>query len=367
MVTIDLSTVIAKARLFGAGLPATGEPAELRFAGEAIVVQSAAAEYRAPLTSLRMRSIGLDQRGIEFSWDTVDGAHVVQILDRNSLELLATQPELTSTPQWLALRAGHQRKSIGRTLGWSAIGAFVLLPLLLLLAFIWQADRIAMAAASRIPVAQEVMLGDQAFASLSPTMTLLDTGPEYQAVTTLGKRLSRGSSYNFRFHVAKTDVINAFALPGGIVVVNTGLIQATRRPEELAGVLAHEIQHVEQRHSLQAVVKELGLRGLWLLITGDAGSTLAGSAVLKLTSLKFSRDAEAQADAHGYDAMVANGIDPRGMIDFFDVMAAKDQASPPPFLSTHPASSGRKTALEARQLSSRDRQFEPLQLGSWPP
>ena len=89
--------------------------------------------------------------------------------------------------------------------------------------------------------------------------------------------------------------------------------------------------------------------------------------MLKLTSLKFSRDAEAQADARGYDAMVANGIDPRGMIDFFDVMAAKDQVSPPPFLSTHPASSGRKAALEAREIASSDRKFEPLQLGSWPP
>ena len=361
------SAVIVKARLFGGGLPATGEPAELRIVGSSIVVQAVATEHRAAIASLRMRPIGLDQAGVEFGWDSVDGARVVQVLDSQSVRLLSAQPELLATPQWLAMQAGQRRHSMGRVLGWSAVAIFVLLPLLLLLAFIWQSDRIAAAAAARIPLDQEVALGDQAFEGLSATLTLLDSGPEHQAVTTLGERLSRGSRYNYRFHVAKTDVVNAFALPGGIIVVNTGLIRATHRPEELAGVLAHEIQHVELRHSLRAVVKELGLRGLWLLITGDVGSTVAGSAVLQLTSLKFSRDAEAEADARGFDAMVASGIDPEGMIDFFDVMAAKDEASPPPFLSTHPASAGRKNALKQREDALQGRRFEPLKLGAWPP
>ena len=361
------ANLIVKARLFGAGLPATGDAAELRVAGESIAVNSGTAEYRAPIASLRMRSIGLDESGVEFGWDGVDGMRVVQILDQESVRALAALPELHSTPQWLALQAGRRRIAMRRMVGWSAIAAFVLLPLALLLAFIGLADRIAAAAASRIPVAQEVALGDQAFASLAASLTLLDGGPEHRAVKSLGEKLSRGSVYDYRFHVAKTDVVNAFALPGGIIVVNTGLIDATRRPEELAGVLAHEIQHVEQRHSLQSIVKELGLRGLWLLITGDAGSTLAGSAVLQLTSLKFSRDAETQADARGFDTLVANGIDPQGMVDFFAVMAAKNAASPPPFLSTHPASAGRKESLEEREASLRGRKFEPLRLGEWPP
>jgi Zn-dependent protease with chaperone function len=359
--------VIAKARLFGAGSKATGEPAELRVVGEQIVVRSASAEHRAPIAALRVRRIGVDESGLEFGWDSIDGTRAVQVQDADSLRVLSAQPLLAAAPQLLAVQMRQRRKSVARLFGWTAIGVFVLLPILLLLVFFWQADRIATAAASRISIAQEVALGEQAFASMRSTLTLQESGPEPAAVRQLGERLSRGSAYTYRLHVATTEVINAFALPGGIIVVNSGLIEATRRPEELAGVLAHEIQHVEQRHSLQAIVKELGVRGLWLLVTGDAGSTLISSAALQLSSLKFSRDAEAQADAAGYDAMVASGIDPRGMIDFFAMMSQQNQAAPPPFLSTHPGSAQREAALEAKQAALRGRRFEPLQLGSWPP
>lgn len=363
--------MIAKARLFGDGLPATGESAVLKIVGATLLVQSDSSQHRASIDSLRLRMVGFDESGIEFSWNDVDGARVVQVLDKESVQALLARPELASSPQWLALRSGNRRNSVRRFFGWNVVAVIVLLPVLLLLAFIWQADRIAAVAASRIPIEQEVELGDRAFAGMAPSLQLSDSGPDFTAVTTLGQKLTHGSKYRYRFHVAKSDVVNAFALPGGIVVVNSGLIDGTRTPEELAGVLAHEIQHVELRHSLNAVVKQLGLRGLWLLITGDAGGTLAGSTVLQLTSLKFSRDAEEQADTKGFDTLVANGIDPRGMIDFFDVMAAKEPVSPPELLSTHPTSVGRKQALAAKKASLQGRSFEPLRLpmnlNSWPP
>jgi beta-barrel assembly-enhancing protease len=243
----------------------------------------------------------------------------------------------------------------------------VLFPLVLLLLFIWQSDRIAGAAATRIPVAQEVKLGEYAFEQMRGSLKLQNEGPTDEAVQTLGKRLTHGSKYSYRFHVADNDAINAFALPGGIVVVHTGLIKAPRRPEELAGVLAHEVQHVELRHSLRAVVKDLGLRGLWMLITGDIGSGVLGRAALELTSLTFSRDAEDEADQHGFDVLVANGIDPSGMADFFIVMAEKAGPSPPPLLSTHPASKDRERALRERIKEESGRTFEPLRMGEWPP
>lgn len=359
--------MIAKARLFGDGLPATGESAVLKIVGATLLVQSGSAQHRASIDSLCLRRVGFDESGIEFSWTDVDGSRVVQVLDKESVQALLALPELASSSQWQALRAGNRRNSVRRFFGWNVVAVIVLFPVLLLLAFIWQADRIAAAAASHIPIEQEVELGDRAFEGMAPSLKLIDSGPDFTAVTTLGQKLTHGSKYRYRFHVAKSDVINAFALPGGIVVVNSGLIDGTRTPEELAGVLAHEIQHVELRHSLNAVVKQLGLRGLWLLITGDAGSTLAGSTVLQLTSLKFSRDAEEQADGKGFDTLVANGIDPRGMVDFFDVMAAKERVSPPELLSTHPTSAGRKQALAARKASLQGRRFEALSLGSWPP
>ena len=356
-----------KARVFGGGSPATGEPADLSVAGDRILVRTDRGVDTPAIGLLRVRQIGTDLAGIELAWETPDGLRAVQVLDPRDARELAAQPELAGTPQLAALRGRHRRATTGRAAGWTVLGLVVLFPLLVLLLFIWQSDRIAAAAAARIPIAEEVKLGDHAFERLRESLDLQDSGAAYEAVRTLGERLTRGSKYTYRFHVAKDAAINAFALPGGIVVVHTGLIEATRRPEELAGVLAHEVQHVELRHSLQAVVKDLGLRGLWMLVTGDVGSGVLGRAALELTALTFSRDAEEQADQRGFDVLVANDIDPSGMADFFTVMAEKAGPSPPPLLSTHPASEARERALRARRDEVGTRKFEPLVMGSWPP
>jgi predicted Zn-dependent protease len=266
-----------------------------------------------------------------------------------------------------SLRASQREHVVGRSFGWTLIAAIVLLPVLLILLFVWQADRIAGALADRIPIAEEVRLGERAFADLRPSLDLVDQGAAYDAVVQLGERLSQGSKYSYHFHVAKDDSINAFALPGGIIVVHSGLIAATRRPEELAGVLAHEIQHVEQRHSLRAAFKQLGLRGLWALVTGDIGSSILGQAALQLTSLQFSRSDESSADAKGFESLIEHDIDPHGMIEFFATMEKQDGVKPPPFLSTHPADSDRQQALLARLNQNEQHEYPPLEMGKWPP
>jgi Zn-dependent protease with chaperone function len=356
-----------QARVFGAGSPATGEPAELTVFEDCIQVRTGAGVESVSMATLRVREIGVSHPGIELAWDTPAGTRAVQVLNPGTARELASHPALASTPQLAALRSRQRRATVRRSVGWTAVWIVVLFPVLLLLAFLWQADRIAAAAASRVPIEQEVKLGNQAFEQMRGSLELQDSGPAYEAVQTLGQRLTKGSKYRYRFHVAKNDAINAFALPGGIIVVHTGLIQATRRPEELAGVLAHEIQHVEQRHSLEALVKDLGLRGLWLLVTGDIGGGVLGRAALELTSLTFSRGAEQEADQRGFDLLVENGIDPSGMADFFIVMAEQAGPTPPPLLSTHPASQDRERDLRRRLAAVRDRTFEPLQMGSWPP
>jgi predicted Zn-dependent protease len=148
--------------------------------------------------------------------------------------------------------------------------------------------------------------------------------------------------------------VNAFALPGGIIVVHTGLIDAARRPE-----------HVEQRHSLEAVIRELGLRGLWAAVTGDFGSTIAGKAAMQLASLRFSRDAEREADVQGFETLLRHDIDPRGMADFFGTLAERGGAAPPAWLSTHPPSEARQRELRERARQVDDRAFAPLEPALW--
>lgn len=361
-------TPIGKARLFGGESPATGEDAQIAIADEHMEVRTASHVHTPLLADLRLREVGAVQAGLEFAWDSEAGIRAVHVFDAAALKMLRTNAAFQARPQMAALEAERRRGAVGRGFGWTALAVFLSLPVLLLLVFLWQADRIARAVAEQIPIEQERKVGEQAFASMRGTLSLQESGPAYEAVQALGLRLVQTGKFRYQFHVANDAAVNAFAIPGGIIVVHTGLIASTRRPEELAGVLAHEVQHVEQRHSLQALVKNLGLRGLWMMVTGDISGGTISQAAIELTSLSFSRDAEERADTAGFDALAAAGIDPRGMADFFAVMAnLEGSATPPPFLSTHPASSDREATLRARESEIAGRSFEPLRLGHWPP
>jgi Zn-dependent protease with chaperone function len=361
-------TSIGKARLFGGESPATGEDAHIAIVDKHMEVRTASHVHTPLLADLRLREVGAVQPGLEFAWDSEAGIRAVQVFDVVALNTLRTNAAFQASPQMSEVKAERRRGAVGRGFGWTALAFFLLLPVLLLLVFLWQADRIARAVVEHIPIEQEKKLGEQAFATIRGTLSLDVSGPQYEAVQALGSRLAQAGTYRYQFHVADDSAVNAFALPGGIIVIHTGLIASTRRPEELAGVLAHEVQHVEQRHSLQALVKSLGLRGLWMMATGDIGGSTIGQAALELTSLRFSREAEKQADTVGFDGLIVAGIDPRGMADFFAVMAALEASeTPPAFLSTHPASAEREARLRARESELAGRNFEPLRLGHWPP
>lgn len=347
-------------RVFGGGAPATGEDGQLTLWSNQIEVKSARGTQRVPISALRLREVVSAQSGLELSWEARGGICAAQVFEPGALARLRKHPLLQGMPQMGQLRARQRRGRTLRTLGLALLALFLLLPLLLVLAFIWQADHIASVLATRIPVAREEQLGRQLFAGMRGRLDLQQEGSSLTLVRTLGDRLTQGSRFRYEFHVVQDSAINAFALPGGIIVVHTGLIDATRRPEELAGVLAHEIQHVEQRHSLKALVKEMGLRGLWGAITGDVGGSLAGEAALRLTSLRFSRDAELEADAKGFDSLVSHDIDPAGMVDFFGTMEKAAGAAPPAWLSTHPASVARRQALQVRREALGGRAFPAL-------
>jgi beta-barrel assembly-enhancing protease len=348
------------ARLFGPGSPVTGEDASLLIHAYHLEIRSAGGTQRPALSSVRLREVVSTQSGLEFAWDGARGPSAVHVYDPAAIRRLRSDAALTGMPQLAVLHAGERRRRVGRIVGWSLVAFFVLLPLLLLVLLFSQSDRIAGVIAERIPVQKEQQFGRRVFESMRDSLKLQDSGTDAALVSSLGKRLTAGSRFDYEFHVAEDPTLNAFAMPGGVIVVHTGLIRATRRPEELAGVLAHEVQHVEQRHSLKAAIKQTGLRGLWAAFTGDLGGTLAGQAALELGALRFSRDAEREADVRGFETLVQQDIDPAGMVDLFGTMATESGASPPAWLSTHPASEARQESLRAMQKALGDRRFPPL-------
>ncbi len=165
--------------------------------------------------------------------------------------------------------------------------------------------------------------------------------------------------HDFTFFVVEDHRINAFALPGGFIGVHTGLLEATRSEDELAGVLAHEVAHVTQRHiaraihasSRQSLLSTAIMLGA--MIAGAAGGSgdviQAGMAVAQGTAaqqqINFTRSNEHEADRVGIAALADAGFDPYGMASFFEVMSRQDSRDPderaPAFLMTHPVTTAR--------------------------
>ena len=119
--------------------------------------------------------------------------------------------------------------------------------------------------------------------------------------------------------VVKSDVVNAFALPGGYVVVFTGLMKKAESGEEVAGVLSHELNHVLQRHGLERIVKNLGLMTVAAIVFGNQQGLVGMMKQLgvELFTLKFGREQETEADLTGLQLLQRAKIDPSGMITVF--------------------------------------------------
>jgi hypothetical protein len=209
---------------------------------------------------------------------------------------------------------------------------------------------------------QELSEGQKVAAQVYQQMPVLpDNDPVTRYVQQLGARLVQhapGERWPYNFHVVASSDINAFALPGGSVFVNLGTVKAAETEAQLAGVMAHEISHVVQRHSTCNITKQQGQKVLYglgsvlssvLLGSGTAGA-LAQTALglgQSLTFLRMSRDDEKQADLLGTDILYDSGYDPRGMPQFFEVIQAKYGAGGAQFLSDHPNPGNRTEYVDA--------------------
>jgi Zn-dependent protease with chaperone function len=319
-----------------------------------------------PLDAVHVRPAGFDLKGVELAWTLAEGPYALHILDARAASELASRLPVALAEQLQAHAEERRRWGWARVTGWTALGFLLGLPLLLLAAFLLWGHAVAERIADKIPWEQERQIGELFFEQMKPHLRLRDETEGARWLRELGGKLSQDSPHRYQFHLVEDPEINAFALPGGIIVVHTGLVAKTRRPEELAGVLAHEIQHVELRHSLRGMVQNSGLSILWFLATGRRGSGAAGETASRMLSLKFSRDAEREADARGLERLHRAGIDPRGMPEFFEVMA-RGSASVPTLLSTHPLSEARQKALIARIASLPEKEVSPLPWKPWPP
>src|SRR5437867_1118359 len=194
---------------------------------------------------------------------------------------------------------------------------------------------------------EEVQAGQQAAQQATKQLPVLpDSDPVSRYVQRLGKELSShapGQKWPYTFHVVNQKEINAFALPGGPVYINVGTIQAADTEGQLAGVMAHEISHVVQRHGTRSASKQMAAQLPLALLGGIMGrGALSQAAQLGISFgvgsyfLKNSRQAEKEADLLGADIMYDSGFDPHAMAQFFTKIEQEGGSRAPQFLSDHP-------------------------------
>lgn len=238
-----------------------------------------------------------------------------------------------------------------------------------------------------ISVSEEIALGKQTQREVRKQVPELTDQVVASHVQSIGRRLvarAGGAKYPYSFSVANYREINAFALPGGPVWVHRGTIAAAGNEAQLAGVLAHEIAHIAERHAADQLTKHLvanGLLGLLGAMLGNDGGARAAQTAAQILAggymLKFSRDDEREADRVGARIMRQAGWDPREMVAFMEMLRrqqGRDPGSVMVFLSSHPApgeraellraelrptSGGRRDTSQFRQVRARLKQLPP--------
>jgi predicted Zn-dependent protease len=213
---------------------------------------------------------------------------------------------------------------------------------------------------------QDVELGRAAAEEVERTMPVVRGSRDERRVQSIVSRLARhapGADYSYRARVIDSPELNAFALPGGFLYVNRGLIGAASEGE-LAGVIAHEMAHIALRHGTQQASRGLVAQGALEILGGlagrrdrDTGKIVKGVGGLgaNVLFLKYSRGAETEADLAGARMMARAGYDPLDMARFFEKLRARSGREPNKverFLSSHPAPSERTARIrqEARRL-----------------
>ena len=330
--------------LHGPGLPQAGRRCQAHFEGDVLVVESESA-LRVEATALTVSAGGFDDNALFLNWCTEQASYAA-IVDTST----ARHTLLSIAPQALRPQLAPAARSVDyQHFKWRAVLTVIAVATLLVVLVLWQNEMVTVWLADRISIETEQRLGKTLLSEFEAGGQLHQNGPVVDAIKVIGERLTKGSKYHYEWYVKDDDSVNAFAVPGGRVIVHSGLIAQAASAEELAGVLAHEVQHVELRHSLRQMIHTAGWAAVLTVALGDV-SAMTGIFVHQLGNLQYSRSLESEADVAGLHAMARAGIPLAGMRDFFAHMQAKEKKNgigiDIALLSSHPATGERLSEIE---------------------
>ncbi len=248
-------------------------------------------------------------------------------------------PELTGHLHDPSRRHVRLKRTIVAAIGTLVVGAFL---------YLWGIPALAGVVTRLVPVTWEQRLGAAVATQVAPK-TLRCTDPPRLAVirnlvTTLSAAV-QDDPYSVDVIVVDRPHINALAVPAGPIVIYRGLLEKTARPEQLAGVLAHELQHIHLHHTTRALIEHASTSLLLSAVTGEFSESapygLEAAHVMGL--LQYSRAHEREADTEGMRLLALAGFDPIGMVEFFEVLQKNAPGAPDllEYMSTHPSTETR--------------------------
>lgn len=235
-------------------------------------------------------------------------------------------------------RAERRKRS---SLMWLGLSALLLV---LLLVSYFALGRAGSAVVAVVPRSVDEKLGELALDNMQLGGPTIDDPVLQAGVREIIDRLAAAQpdqDFTFRVRVVDAPVENAFALPGGFIVVYTGLIRSVREPDQLAGVLAHEMAHVSERHGMRRIAQSVGVIAIVQLMFGD----LSGLAAIAVEVLRegainsYSRDQEREADRVGVKTLARARVDPVALAEFFALLEKKGASAlggAVAWLGTHP-------------------------------
>jgi predicted Zn-dependent protease len=322
--------------LFSDGRTARAHAVQVRVEDE-VLIFSAAEEHCWPLSGVRLETV--DDR-IRVAPPGEDAARLTMAL--------ADWSDLTAhaTGHHQALRRRHVALVAGLAAAAAAVAAlvFVVIP------------AVSGPLARLTPPKLERQIGDNLAAQVSLGFPACRGKDGQRVLASFGQRLGKasGTPFDIRVRAVHAPMVNAFALPGGTIMVTDRLITLVASPDELSSVIAHETAHVQKRHVMQAVWRSFGFGVLLDAVVGG-GSGAGQQAVLLIgssTNLRYSRAAEADADAGGQVLLQSQGLSSQGMAPFFQRLVAsregKNAEAVKELLSDHPDTLRRADASRAR-------------------
>ena len=239
-------------------------------------------------------------------------------------------------------RGGWSKRSAQRAVALVAAVALVLAPLA------WAERTHLKPGWNLFSPEQDAQIGRQVSRDAERQLPMLNDRKVDAYLNSLGRRLVAHAPYQrfpYQFKCVNDAAINAFALPGGFVYINRGVLEAADNEAQAAGVIAHEISHDELRHGTNQASKAYAAQVPLAILGGALGSNSVGAVLAQLGAgftinsmlLKYSRDAERQADIMGTQILYDSGYDPRAMAQFFEKIQAESKGkNPPEFFSNHP-------------------------------